>query len=212
MASHYLFEAEFCNPASGWEKGQVEKNVQDSRHRLWQPIPRFPSLEALNDWLEQRCRELWQQIPHGLRPGTIEDIRAEEARLLMPVPRSLTASLNTPSAVSPTCLVHLERNRYSVPASFANRPVSLRVYPERIVVAAEGQLICEHRRIIERSHDRLGQTVYDWRHCCGCTAGVEPGQGAEGRCRALRYTAPGQGGAPCVMIPRAPPSSSCSGA
>ncbi|SJM32663.1 hypothetical protein BQ8482_300034 [Mesorhizobium delmotii] len=41
MASHYLFEAEFCNPASGWEKGQVEKNVQDARHRLWQPMPRF---------------------------------------------------------------------------------------------------------------------------------------------------------------------------
>ncbi len=45
-----------------------------------------------------------------------------------------------------------------------NRPVSLRVYPERIVVAAEGQVICEHRRIIDRSHDRPGQTVYDWRH------------------------------------------------
>ena len=30
MASHYLFEPEFCNPASGWEKGQVEKNVQDA--------------------------------------------------------------------------------------------------------------------------------------------------------------------------------------
>ncbi|HKY81814.1 MAG TPA: IS21 family transposase, partial [Sphingobium sp.] len=27
MVSHYLFEAEFCNPAAGWEKGQVEKNV-----------------------------------------------------------------------------------------------------------------------------------------------------------------------------------------
>ncbi|PWG68673.1 IS21 family transposase, partial [Enterococcus hirae] len=25
MASHYLFDTEFCNPASGWEKGQVEK-------------------------------------------------------------------------------------------------------------------------------------------------------------------------------------------
>jgi transposase len=44
MASHYLFDVEFCNPASGWEKGQVEKNVQDSRHRLWQPAPRFPPL------------------------------------------------------------------------------------------------------------------------------------------------------------------------
>ncbi len=29
MVSHFLFEAEFCNPASGWEKGQVEKNVRD---------------------------------------------------------------------------------------------------------------------------------------------------------------------------------------
>jgi hypothetical protein len=66
--------------------------------------------------------------------------------------------------VSPTCLVHLERNRYSVPASFANRPVSVRVYPERIVVAAEGSILCEHRRIIERSHHAPGRTVYDWRH------------------------------------------------
>ena len=33
MVSHYLFEPEFCNPAAGWEKGQIEKNVQDSRHR-----------------------------------------------------------------------------------------------------------------------------------------------------------------------------------
>jgi len=75
--------------------------------------------------------------------GTIADIWAEEAR---------------------TCLVHLERNRYSVPASFANRPVSLRVYPDRVVVAAEGLIICEYQRIIDRSHDRPGQTVYDWRH------------------------------------------------
>lgn len=65
---------------------------------------------------------------------------------------------------TPTCLVHLERNRYSVPASFANRPVSLRVYPDRVVVAAEGQIVCEHRRVIDRSHDRPGQTIYDWRH------------------------------------------------
>ena len=56
------------------------------------------------------------------------------------------------------------RNRYSVPASFANRPVSVRVYPDRIVVAAEGQVVCEHPRVIERSHHLPGRTVYDWRH------------------------------------------------
>jgi hypothetical protein len=96
--------------------------------------------------------------------GTIADIWAEEASALMPASRPFDGFVEYTKRVSPTCLVHLERNRYSVPASFANRPVSVRVYPERIVVAAEGQLICEHCRIIDRSHDGPGQTVYDWRH------------------------------------------------
>ncbi len=164
MVSHFLFEAEFCNPASGWEKGQIEKNVQDARHRLWQPMPSFPSLAALNDWLEARCRELWTEIPHGVRPGSIADAWAEEAPRLMEMTRPFDGFVEHVKRVSPTCLVHLERNRYSAPASFANRPVSLRVYPERIVVVAEGQVICEHRRVFARSHNRQSATVYDWRH------------------------------------------------
>jgi transposase len=55
IASHYLLGTDFCNSASGWEKGQVEKKVQDARHRLWQPTPRFATLSDLNDWLEQRA-------------------------------------------------------------------------------------------------------------------------------------------------------------
>ncbi|MBJ7244819.1 MAG: IS21 family transposase [Solirubrobacteraceae bacterium] len=164
MVSHFVFEAQFCNPASGWEKGQIEKNVQDARHRLWQPMPNVPSLVALNDWLEGRCRELWTQIPHGVRPGTIADAWTEEAPLLMEMTRPFDGFVEHAKRVSPTCLVHLERNRYSVPASFANRPVSLRVYPERIVVAAEGQIICEHQRVFARSHNRESATIYDWRH------------------------------------------------
>ena len=33
-----------------------------------------------------------------------------------------------------------------------------------ILVVAEGQVICGHRRIIDRSHDRPGQAIYDWRY------------------------------------------------
>jgi transposase len=164
MASHYLFDAEFCNPASGWEKGQVEKNVQDSRHRLWRVAPRFPTIDALNDWLEQRCQELWREIPHGSQSGTVADVWESETPCLMPLPRPFDGFIEYSKRVSPTCLVHLERNRYSVPASFANRPVSLRVYPDRIVVVAEGQIVCAHPRIIDRSHSRQGRTIYDWRH------------------------------------------------
>ena len=82
----------------------------------------------------------------------------------MPVSRPFDGFVEHAKRVSPTCLVHLDRNRYSVPASFANRPVSLRLYPDRVVVVAEGKVVCEHRRVFAQSHGGSGQTVYDWRH------------------------------------------------
>jgi len=163
MANHYVFEPSFCNPASGREKGQVEKNVQDARPRLWQPIPDFPDLAALNDWLEQRCLELWREIPHGHLVGTLADIWADEQSALMPVPPQFDGFIEQSKRVSPTCLISFERNRYSVPASFANRPVSLRVYPDRLVIAAEGNILCQHERWIDRSR-QMPRTIYDWRH------------------------------------------------
>ncbi|SFD26049.1 IS21 family transposase, partial [Devosia psychrophila] len=164
MASHYLFEPEFCNPASGWEKGQIEKNVQDARRRLWQPLPNFPDLDGLNAWLEERCIAQWGQIVHGNLPGSVADAHAGEISSLMAVGRPFDGFVEQTKRVTPTCLVHFDRNRYSVPASFANRPVSLRIYPGRIVVVAEGQILCEHARIIDLSHHQPGRTVYDWRH------------------------------------------------
>ena len=164
MANHYVFEPEFCNPAAGWEKGQVEKNVRDSRHQMLQSMPDFPDLAALNVWLEQRCVALWRETAHGTLPGTIADIWAEEQAALMPLPVAFDGFVEVSKRVSPTCLISFERNRYSVPAPFANRPVSLRVYPDRLVVAAEGQILCEHIRLIERSHKLPAKTVYDWRH------------------------------------------------
>jgi len=164
MTNHYVFEPEFCNPASGWEKGQVEKNVQDARPRLWQPMPNFPDLAALNAWLEQRSLALWREIPHGTLPGSIADVWADEQAVLMPLPPAFDGFVEQSKRVSPTCLISFERNRYSVPASFANRPVSLRVYPDRLVVAAEGQILCEHARVIQRNHQLPSRTIFDWRH------------------------------------------------
>jgi hypothetical protein len=157
MVSHFLFEAEFCNPASGWEKGQIEQNVQDARHRLWQPIQQFPSLAALNVWLEARGLELWAEIPHSAQLGTIAEVWREEVQHLMQLPRPFDGFVEYAKRVSPTCLAHLERNRYSVPASFANRPVNVRVYPERVVVAAEGQTVCEHHHAAWRNISFAGR-------------------------------------------------------
>jgi hypothetical protein len=33
------------------------------------------------------------------------------------------------------------------------------------VVVAEGKVLCEHDRLIQRSHHLPSRTIYDWRHC-----------------------------------------------
>jgi hypothetical protein len=92
------------------------------------------------------------------------DVWAEEQAALMPLPVAFDGFVELSKRVSPTCLISFDRNRYSVPASFANRPVSLRIYPDRLVVAAEGNILCEHARVIQRSHHLPPKTIYDWRH------------------------------------------------
>jgi transposase len=66
MCAHYLFDPDFCNVASGWEKGVVEKNVQDTRRRIWLDAQsrRFGSFTELNAWLADRCRALWTELRH----------------------------------------------------------------------------------------------------------------------------------------------------
>jgi transposase len=163
MASHYLFEPEFCNPASGWEKGQVEKNVQDMRRRLWQNMPRFPDIDALNAWLEAQCIALWSEMAHGILPGTIADVHAQERSHLMPMGRPFDGFVELSKRVSPTCLIHFECVSYSVPASFANRRISLHIYPAHLVVIGEGQVLCEHQRVIDKARQTPKRTIYDWR-------------------------------------------------
>jgi hypothetical protein len=164
MVNHFVYEAEFCNPASGWEKGQIEKNVQDSRHRLWQLAPNFDSMEDLNAWLETRCVELWSELHHPQqREMTIREMWEQERGALMTTPPPFDGFVEYTKRVSPTCLVHFDRNRYSVPATFANRPISLRVYADTLVMATEGQEIARHERHFDKSHSS-GKTIYDWRH------------------------------------------------
>jgi transposase len=165
MVSHYLFEAEFCNPAAGWEKGQIEKGVRDARHLIWQSAPAFKSLTNLNEWLEQRCKILWQQRRHPeFKQRTIAECWEEERPHLMLVPIAFDGFVEHSKRVSSTCLITFDRNRYSVPSSFANRPISLRVYADRLVIVAEAQVIAEHQRVFARDHSVPGKTMYDWRH------------------------------------------------
>ena len=162
MNSHYLFDPDFCNVASGWEKGRVEKNVQDSRPRIWQEAAqeRFGSFAELNLWLLARCRALWQELRHpDYEELTIAEMLEHEQPSLMPMIAPFDGYVETLGKVSSTCLVSLERNRYSAPCELVGQIVSIRVYPERIDLVAHDVLVASHPRSFERK-----QTSYDWQH------------------------------------------------
>jgi hypothetical protein len=118
-ASHYPFDAEFCNVASGWDTGQIEKNIQDGRHRLWQKAPTFGSFAALDDWLADQRVLPWQQTRHTEQDMTIWDVWSAERSHLVPVGQPFDGFVEHSKRLSPTCLVNFGRNRYSPAASFA---------------------------------------------------------------------------------------------
>lgn len=86
MVSHYLFEVNFCNPAEGWEKGQVEMNVRDALSLIWQGLGRVSSLTELNDWLETEwIKDGQTRKKPQFTNRTIEDVWYQEQRQLMKV-------------------------------------------------------------------------------------------------------------------------------
>jgi hypothetical protein len=157
LASHYLFEPVACTPAAGWEKGQVENQVQDIRRQLFTPRLKCADIEELNRYLSDGCLRLAASRLHPeTRDKTVAEIFAEEQKRLVLVGCAFDGFRETPVRVSSTSLVSYDSNRYSVDASRAGRTVMLRVYADRIVALYDGVVIAEHPRLFGR-----GGTSYD---------------------------------------------------
>lgn len=162
LHSHYLFEPEFCNRAAGWEKGIVEKNVQDRRRRIWVEAAAraWDSFEALNTWLAQACVDAWAALAHPERSTTtVAQALAEERPHLMPMPAAFDGYVELAARVSSTALVSFQRNRYSVPCRHAHALASLRVYPFELAVVIDHVEVARHPRCFDRE-----RVSYDWRH------------------------------------------------
>jgi transposase len=162
MCAHYLLDADFCNVASGWEKGVVEKNVQDSRRRIWLDAQniKFSSFTELNAWLGERCRSLWGTLRHPeYKEFSVAEMLEQERAHMMPVPTPFDGYVENPARVSSTCLVSVNRNRYSVPCELAGQMVSTRLYHNKVSVAAGDAVVASHDRLNDRGH-----VCYDWQH------------------------------------------------
>lgn len=151
LMNHYVIDPVACTPASGWEKGQVENQVQFLRGELFCPKLAFDDLAALNDWLRLRCEQLAERHHPDQQHRTIADVFADEKFVLRPLGRAFDGYVEKTVRVRSTCLVQYDSNRYSVPSEHAGRHVSLRAYADRIVVVAGNEAVAEHKRHFTRN-------------------------------------------------------------
>jgi transposase len=157
MCSHYLVDPVACTPASGWEKGQVENQVGLVRERFFAPRLRVRSYEELNALLLDRCVAHARAHRHPeQRERTVWEVFEAERPSLVRYAGRFDGFHAVPAAVSKTCLVRFDNNRYSAMASAVGRPVEIRAYAERIELRQDGRVVGEHHRCFGRD-----RTVYD---------------------------------------------------
>jgi transposase len=83
LMDHYLIDPVACSPASGWEKGQIENQVDNVRDWVFRPRLKFESLNALNVYLIEQCEFISDSRKHPtFKDKTISEVFSKEQLVL----------------------------------------------------------------------------------------------------------------------------------
>ena len=152
--SHWGFQAQFCNPAAGHEKGGVEGEVGYFRRNHWVPVPQVESLVALNE--ELRAAYLQdQQRRIGERTQNVRELLWQEKSHLLPLAaEGFDLSEVSFALVDGQGCVKVRTNRYSTPLRVGSR-VQVKVRAAQVEVWQEGRLAACHARCYGRGKQVL---------------------------------------------------------
>ena len=146
MCSHYLIEP-VAYAGAGWEKGQVENQVGLVRERVLHAAAAGESYEELNALLLDRCVAFAKAHKHPeIADRTIWQVFEAERAHLVPIAGRFDGFHAVTAAVSKTCLVRFDNNKYSVSSRAVGRPVEIRAYADRVVIRQDGVIVGEHAR------------------------------------------------------------------
>jgi transposase len=161
MASHYLFEPCACTPSAGWEKGQVENQVGANRKRVFVPLLKFESFEELNAHLREQMIIEAHNVRHPeFLDKSVWEVYVEEKPYLKCQALDFSGYVTEERRAGVQCLVRFESNQYSVPCEYAGKAVSVRIYAQRVELACEGRVVCEHKRCFEKGRYILNPLHY----------------------------------------------------
>ena len=165
FARHYGFSIAPCNVARANEKGRVESGVGYVKKNF------LRGLELTEFGAIQAAAKVWLDATanvriHGETHQRPVDLFAQERPHLQPLNENRYDVARTATArASSQFRITLDANRYSVPAAYAHRRLTVKEYPDRVCVYFDAELIARHARSYARHQD-----IEDQEHAKGLIA------------------------------------------
>jgi len=153
FSRHMGFNIAACNVRKGNEKGRVENGVGYVKKNFLNglDIPDFSAVNpAARHWLDRIANVRVHGETHEQPIVRFES----EKKALQPLPaQPYDVSIIHTVRASNRFRVVLDTNRYSVPAEYASTPLTLKAYPDRLLVYHQDKLIAQHVRRYDRHLD-----------------------------------------------------------
>jgi len=138
FAREYNFFPHACNPASGWEKGKVERAIGYLRQNFW-PLREFTDLQDVNRQVRQWLSEVANQRLHReTRERPVERFKPDALRPLPIIPYDYRDS--TEALVHKDLRLSFDGNRYCVPHRYVGR---------RLIIKADSGAVTIYDRVAE---------------------------------------------------------------
>ena len=157
--SHWSYEAEFCNPARGNEKGGVEGEGGFFRRNHLVPVPVARDYAHLNELLREASQRDESRVV-GERTLSVGAAMALEREHLLPLAKEGfgLAAVRFPSVNGSGCVKALT-NFYSVPLA-AGTEVAAKIHAAYVEIWHQGKCVARHERCFGRQQKVLDPDHY----------------------------------------------------
>lgn len=134
---HYRFQAEWCNPGKGNEKGHVEGKVGYIRRNNFSPIPIIEHLDDFNKELHKKM-VADRDREHYSKGDLISDLWEEDVAQLLLLPESpLEIAQAHSQVVNKYGEIKIDDQLYRIPNASPSQRVLVKAYWDRLVVLDE---------------------------------------------------------------------------
>lgn len=141
FAGFYGYKPILCRPYRGQTKGKVERTVRYVRENFMVGV-KYHSLEDLNSQAHAWCNKINAKVHGTTNERPIDRLPTEN---LQPLKREYIIDKINLRRVEKDCLISYAGNKYSVPAEYVGRDVTVIVLDHMLAAYFEGKQIALHK-------------------------------------------------------------------